>query len=228
MPITASLSDDRAKSPLAFCGELLEFKAWHNKPWVFRKDWCAKCPLRFNRQASCSLDVITIGEIGDLKNDLQECLRYLATNPGWEHFDGSIHETGYAYRKLKLEVPTPKLVIERFFQSCVEIKKDDEFWKEWNYQMVEGFEARPVKDDGQGPMHAAAHKLITNLTEPITYSGERLYLLHAASSIFEDAAELMVEWDDCGNVAGVLPKAFGSIAEACRRAMMAGASLEIS
>lgn len=223
MPFTASLGDDRKENGFSACATMIRQKIWDQQPWDVRKHYCLECPFRFTFQGSCSLDFLTVGDTDQFKEEVAACLSWIVENDpvSWTLLNGCVHEVEHAYRRLgRSAPPSPKAVVGGFLETCANLRRDDGFWKDWNYTYVEGFEGKPaLKKDLPDPWKEYVEKIMLNLLEPVTYSGHRLLHLYAASSVFEDIA------GDRG-----LPRAhqtFRLIVEACRKAVSARASLEI-
>lgn len=223
MPFTAHLSEDRQHNATAQCAHLMRVGTWDTLTWEARMARCRCCALRFHFQPTCSLDFMQIGDTDDLKHSLGEFIDYISTDPSWSDFPGAAHEVEYAYSHLG-DVEhgrRPSDVFEDFVKCCVAVDKDDEFWKQWNYIMVEGFEGEPVHGDViTGPASKIVKKIVDNMLEPTTYWGERLYKFHAAASMI---LEFGIE-QERPSIAGP----FRLLTEATRKAIVSSASLKIS
>lgn len=163
-----------------------------------------------------------IGDTDGLKHSLGEFIDYISTDPPWSDFPGAAHEVEFAYVQIGKPPPQePSEVFGDFIKSCISIDKDDEFWKQWNYIMVEGYEGEMVHGDVvTGPASKIVFKIVENLLEPTTYWGERLYRFHAAASLI---LEFGVEQERPS-----IANPFRLLTEATRKAIVSSASLKIS
>lgn len=222
MPFVASIAEDRKNNGLAPCSGPMVSGTWDRFGYDVRKNYCRMCPFRFMLQPNCSLDFLTIGEVDPFKEELASLLSWMSQeDPGWGQFNGCVHETDYAYHLIGYKCPSPKGVVEEFLKSCLDVTMSEGFWKEWNYVMVEGWQGKPArKKIISGPMRSAVEKIFNNVTEPNTYTKKRLYHLYAAAALLQDAAY--------ERGFRHIQATFGSLTEACRRAVTANASLDIS
>jgi hypothetical protein len=221
MPFTVSIGDDRGRNGLAPCAPLIPNGIWDDQPWEVKKEHCKACPFRFTGRPSCNLDFMTVSDTDPFKQELATSLAWVAArSAGWPALNGSIYEVDFAYYYLGLEVPPPKGVMSAFIQQCAMVVPNEKFWKEWNYRWVEHKEGKPafrvevtadVKDD--------VDKITLNIIEPQKYASKRLLHLYAASALLQDIADSLK--------LPVLEDVTRNLVEACRRAIMANASLEI-
>lgn len=196
---------------------------WEKHPMEVQRQYCRACPYRFNRRPSCSFDFMTISQMDSFQVELADSLLWISNkDPGWKDFDGSIYEVELAYHYLGLKTPRPKEVIKEFIHQALEWNESDsEFWKKFNYEIVEGFSARPTHRSEIPPeIKPVVDKIVRNVTECAVYKARRLYHLYAACCVFSDVA-YSLGYD-------ALDQIMTKLTEAGRRAMMANASLEIS
>ncbi len=221
MPFTVALGPDRGGNGLAPCAPLLPKGLWDAQPWELRKEYCRVCPFRFSHRPSCNVDLLNIGQTDALKAELSLALgRIASTEMDWSGLNRSVHEVELAYHYLGLVVPSPKQVLSAFIGSCANVEPDDQFWKEWNYFGVEQRGASPVKLKITGPMREEVNKLTLNVIEPQRYKGKRLLHLYAASAVLEEVADILAFH--------TLHGVYRILVEACRRALTANATLEVS
>lgn len=223
MPFTAELADDRQHNALAQCAHLMRTHAWETLPWEAQVAKCRTCILRFAFNPTCSLDFMQIGDTDGLRHGLGEFIDYISTDPPWTSLPKAGHEVEYAYSQLgELTLERrPSEAFEDFVKSCITVNVDEDFWKQWNYIMVEGYEGEPVHGDVvSGPASMIVKKIVDNLLEPTTYWGERLYKLHAAASMI---LEFGVEQERPS-----IADPFRLLTEATRKAIASSASLKIS
>lgn len=223
MPFTAGLSEDRQHNAMAQCAHLMRVGTWDTLTWEARMAKCRGCAFRFHFQPTCSLDFMQIGDTDDMKHALGEFIDYISTDPPWSDFPGAAHEVEYAYRQLGEDnlQRRPGEAFEDFVKCCVAVDVDSDFWKQWNYIMVEGYEGEVVhRDMPEGPASKIVKKIVDNLLEPTTYWGERLYKLHAAASMI---LEFGIEQERPS-----IGTPFRLLVEATRKAIVSSASLKIS
>jgi hypothetical protein len=194
---------------------------WDEQPLSIKKEHCKACPYRFSSRPSCNLDFMTVSATDSYKQELAIALAWTASNDAdWPSLNGCIYEVDFAYYYLGLQVPSPREVISGFIQNCAKVKPDEKFWKEWNYRWVEHMGGTPAfRKEVAADVREDVDKITLNIIEPQKYSGKRLLHLYAASTLLYDIADsldLMVLKDVCMN-----------FMEAGRRAISAGASLEI-
>ena len=223
MPFSASLAADRRNGILALCGPLIPGGIWEGMPWERQQKYCKACQYRFNRRPSCSFDFMTISQMDSFQVELGEVLLWVSDrDPSWKEFDGSVYEVELAYHFLGHETPRPKEAVKEFINHALTWQESDgEFWKKFNYDMVEGHDARPTHRTVIAPeIKPVVDQIVKNVTECSVFRGSRLHHLYAACCIFSDVAYLL-GYD-------VLDQIMVKLAEAGRRAMMANATLEIS
>lgn len=220
MPFTASLDDDRKHNGLAACAGLLACGLWDNLPWEARRKHCRTCMLRFMKQPSCSLDFLTMGNTGQLKGEIAQCLAWASElAPEWTSLSGCVHEVELAYDRLGWDAQNPAVVLEDFMRIVAGTAHDEVLWKDWNIY-VEQYAGKPARADIPEQMRSAVEEIVAALTIPCKFSGEKLLVLYAASAVFEDAATQIK--------LPMLKQTFGHLLEASRKAVMASASLEVS
>ncbi len=220
MPFTASLDDDRKHNGLASCAGLLSAGLWQSLPWDVRRRHCQTCLLRFSKQPSCSLDFLTMGNVGQLKLEIAQCLAWVSEmTPEWTSLDGSVHEVELAYSRLGWEFQDPACVLDDFMRVVAGTSPDEALWKDWNIY-VEQYEGKPARAEVPEQMKVAVEEIVAALTTPSKFSGEKLLVLYAASAVLEDVATQV-------NLP-TLKQTFAHLLEASRKAVMANASLEVS
>lgn len=221
MPFTVGLGPDRGRNGLAPCAPLLHKGFWGSQPWDIRKIYCRTCPYRFNHRPSCNTDFLNVGQTDLLKSELSLAMgRIASTEMDWAGLPRAVHEVELAYYYIGLEMPGPKQVLSAFIGSCANVEPDEQFWKEWNYFGVEQRGANPVKLKITGPMKEEVNKLTLNVIEPQRYQGKRLLHLYAASAVLEEVSAILS--------LPTLHEVYSTMVEACRRAVTANASLEVS
>ena len=221
MPFTVALGNDRGRNGLAPCAPLIPKGFWNSQPWEVRKEYCKVCAFRFTHRPSCNSDFMSVGDTDALKSELAFALGQIAANEvDWAGLDRAVHEVELAYYYLGLEMPGPKQVLSAFIASCANVEPDEQFWKEWNYRGVEQKGGKPVRMRTSGPLGEEVNKIALNVIEPQTYSGKRLLHLYAAAAIFEEVGGFLE--------LKTLHEVYGSLMEACRRAVTANATLEVS
>lgn len=223
MPFSASLGQDRKNTGLAPCAPMISNGLWDKHPMEVQRQYCRACPYRFSRRPSCSFDFMTISNMDKFQVELAEVLIWISKkDPPWKEFDGSVYEVELAYHYLGFATPRPKEVVKKFIHLALTWTRDDsEFWKKFNYDMVEGHGASPTHTTRIPPeIKPVVDQIVKNVTEFAAYKASRLYHLYAACCIFSDAAYLL-------GLDG-LDQIMTKLSEAGRRAMMANASLEIS
>jgi hypothetical protein len=193
---------------------------WEGLSWDSQMSKCLGCHLRFRMNPTCSLDFMTIGDTDAVERGLGEFLDYALTDPPWSDLPTAVHEVRLSYSMVGAEVPTPMVAMQDFLESCIVVDIDSDFWKQWNYLMVEGFDAKPVRGAPKGDLSPIIKKIMENLLEPTTYWGERLFYLHSAASIILNFG--------INEERPSLTAPFGQLTEATRKAIDAVASLKIS
>jgi hypothetical protein len=220
MPFTASLDEDRKHNGLAACAGLLSGGLWNNLPWEVRRRHCQVCLLRFTKQPSCSLDFLTMGNVGQLKGEIAKCLAWVSEiEPEWTSLGGCVHEVEFAYTRLGWEFQSPTVVLDDFMRVVAGSPQDEELWRDWNIY-VEQYEGKPARADIPEQMKSAVEEIVASLTAPTRFSGENLLVLYAAAAVFEDAATQIH--------LPVLKQMFSHLLVASRTAVMANATLEVS
>lgn len=215
MPFTAALGKDRARSDYALCGPAVENGIWEGMAVEDRRVYCLDCPLRFTREASCNTDFLSVSSLDEFARTFEEAILDIAKRgSSWDWFPSSIYEVESAYQRLGMQIPSPIKVVEGFLSSCLDLPQDDDFWRDWNYTYVEQYAAKPVRQ-----AHAGLKKALKNLVGPNTFKGDRLLHLYALSALFEDVDSITST-----HFLGV----FGRLTEACRKAVQANASLEVT
>lgn len=221
MAFTVTLSKDRAKNGLAPCSSVIESGMWDDQPWEVKLQYCRACPFRFAYQPTCNLDLLTFSEVEEFKHDLSIALSWIQSDPGNRFFDRTYREIEQAYHLIASPVPNPKKIIHDFLVDYPHPDKKiaEAFRAEWN-TIVEGYEGKPFRIEGAEDTKGVAGRIIESWMNPIKYSGRSLYRLYAAFSVLEAASEFL-------NLPRLL-EASKRLVEACRRAVTAHASLEIS
>lgn len=222
MPFTVSLGNNRWRNGLAPCAPFIPNGIWNNQPWEIRKEHCRACPYRFPHRPSCSMDFMGVGDTDTLKIQVAQALSWVASvDPDWSEMDKSVYEADLAYFYIGLKTPSPKAVLSAFIGSCANVEPDEQFWKDWNYHGVEHKDGKPaLKLKIPGPMKEEVDKIVLNVIEPQSYSGKRLYHLYAAAAVLWEIGKLL----DLKTMIEI----YGHLVEACRRAIMANSTVDIS
>lgn len=183
MPFTASLGEDRKNNSLAACAHAMRGGVWELLSTQAQAATCLTCPFRFEGRPSCSLDFMNVAQTDELREQIRAMIEDIFSfNAGWSHYPSAVHEASMVYWKLGRPLPPPPVVVSDFLGACLSVKQDEDFWKTWNYVLVEGFEGKPVNvgtQEKEDTIAESANKIVSNLVEPTDYWGERLLLLHA-------------------------------------------------
>lgn len=204
---------------MAACGDLVQSGEWAGFSMEDRTRYCLFCPLRFAKNPSCSLDFLVLPDAATFKAQMGHILEWIATHdPEWTELNGCLYEVQNALDRAELIPPIE--VVQGFFKICQDITPDQPFWSIWNYY-VEGKGARAfLRDAHGGAVGQAAEKIVMNLVENASFEGARLRFLAAACAIFNDVAEI--------RDFTMSQKVFALLSESCRKAILAGCTLEIS
>lgn len=226
MPFTIGLRDDRGRNGLAPCAPMIHNGFWDSQPWEVRKEYCRTCYYRFLHQPTCNMDFMKVGDTEPFKAQVQRALGWIASeDPDWTVLESALYEADFAYYYIGLETPRPRQVISAFMGTCAKIQPDEQFWKAWNYRGGEQHGGRMVSWGVTDAMKKDVTTIVLNVTEPQTYVSKRLLHLYAAAAVFWEIGKILEEE---GRAMDVLIEVCANLVEACRRAVMANSSLEIS